>query len=69
MKTYLECPCCGAEGAESNERGLYYDGQPLTCGCNGIVSCDAESDAYVSVDDCPCEDHLDEPSDPAQGEG
>lgn len=46
----LECPHCGDVAAYSDERGLFYDGQPLTCGCTGIVSADSESPAYAMTD-------------------
>ena len=54
---YLPCYCCGSsEGAVSDERGYFYDGQPLICGCDGHVSLDSESDPdVVTDDDCPCD--------------
>ncbi len=27
-RLYLECPCCGDDGAESDANGEFYDGQP-----------------------------------------
>ncbi len=50
---YLECPCCGDEGAFPM---LYEDGQPTICGCGGHVSCGGEG-AWINVhDECPrCE--------------
>lgn len=53
-QTYLECPCCGDVGAESDLNGHYYDGQPLVCGCDGCVSVD-EDDVYINADGCECE--------------
>jgi hypothetical protein len=54
--TYLECPCCGDEGAESDAAGEFYDGQPLICGCAGSVSVD-EDDVWINVDsdECPAD--------------
>jgi hypothetical protein len=53
---YLECPCCGDDGAEAN--GVdewFYDGQPLLCGCLGHVSVCADEDPYISINDAePC---------------
>jgi len=49
---YMECPCCGCEGAIGPE---YYDGDPLECGCAGQVSC-SEGEAYIAIDtseSCP----------------
>ena len=54
MIDYLECPCCGRNGAESDEEGLFYDGQELICGCDGIVSLDAETPADILAHDCAC---------------
>jgi hypothetical protein len=48
---YLECPQCGNEAAEPDKDGMFYDGQPLTCGCEGHVSCDTESDPEVFIDE------------------
>jgi hypothetical protein len=42
----LECPCCGGDGAESDSKGEFYDGQPLICGCPGWVSVGEEDDDY-----------------------
>ncbi len=55
--TELECPCCGDTGAVAeDDHGMFFDGQGLVCGCAGLVSCDAETDPYVAVDDdCPCD--------------
>lgn len=39
---YLECPCCGEEGAVSDADGLFYDGQPLVCGCPGWMCVDED---------------------------
>lgn len=55
MPVYLDCPCCGDEGAESDDQDMFADAQPLICGCPGQVSCDAESDPYINIDDMmPC---------------
>ena len=51
--TYLECPCCGDEGAESLD-GLFLDGQPLICGCPGQVSIDEDDGAWINNGDAPC---------------
>ena len=53
-RIYLECPCCGGDGAGSDAAGEFYDGQPLMCGCPGIVSCDAESEPWINNGDSPC---------------
>lgn len=53
MTKYLECPCCGDEGAESDSEGYFYDGDPLICGCSGWVSCD-EGGAWINNGDTPC---------------
>jgi hypothetical protein len=50
---YMECPCCGCEGAEADEHGEFYDGQPLICGCNGHVSVDPDG-MHISIGDDPC---------------
>ena len=42
---YIECPCCGCEGAYPGKDGLYYDGQPLVCGCPGAVRVDEDGPA------------------------
>jgi hypothetical protein len=54
--TELDCPCCGDVGAEADKAGLFYDGQELICGCKGSVCCDSETEAYVLVDDCDCQE-------------
>ena len=53
---YLECPCCGCEGAEADADGCFTDGQRLICGCTGQVSIDEDGDAWVSNGD-GCEVH------------
>ena len=51
----LECPCCGGDGAESDADGLFYDGQPLTCGCRGWVSVDGDPEGpWINNGDEPC---------------
>ena len=54
--TFIECPCCGDDGAESNAEGYYYDGQPLICGCAGHVSCDSENEPDILIGECDCEE-------------
>lgn len=50
----LECPCCGCEGAVADADGLFYDGQPLVCPCDGHVAVyEDDGDAWVSVQ-APC---------------
>lgn len=47
----IECPCCGEEAALAR---YFLDGDPTTCGCGGIVSCDGESCSIIMPDDeCP----------------
>jgi len=53
-QTGIECPCCGAIGAISDKDGLFSDGQPLVCGCKGMVSLDAETEPDINIDDCDC---------------
>ena len=57
--TYLECPCCGDDGAASDGEGLFFDGQPLICGCAGHVMIDdadyEPAEAYIWADECPCD--------------
>lgn len=53
--TYLECPCCGDDGAASDGEGYFFDGQSLICGCVGWVSVDPEeSEAWINNGDDPC---------------
>jgi hypothetical protein len=52
--TYLECPCCGDNGAASDGEGSFYDGQALICGCSGWVSVDEELEAWINNGDEPC---------------
>lgn len=53
---YLECPCCGDDGAVSDSKGLFVDGQALICGCPGWVSVDSEGDddPYINNGDAEC---------------
>ena len=51
---YLECPCCGDDGAASNAEGEFYDGQPLICGCPGWVTV-SEDDVWINNGDQPCQ--------------
>ena len=53
-KCYLECPCCGGDGAESDDDGNFYDGQSLICGCPGLVSVDEDEAAWINNFDSPC---------------
>ncbi len=57
MSEYLECPCCGDDGAEPDTDGLFHDGQLLICGCVGSVSVDEDGDVWINNGDepCPCE--------------
>ncbi len=53
--TYLECSCCGGDGAASDGEGVFFDGQTLICGCPGWVSVDAEEDnPWINNGDAPC---------------
>lgn len=52
--SYIECPCCGEEGAYSDGNGEYFDGQSLICGCPGIVSADSEEDPWINNGEEPC---------------
>ena len=51
--TYLMCPCCGDDGAVSDEDGYFDDGQALICGCAGWVSAD-EDDVWINNGDGEC---------------
>ena len=55
VKSYIECPCCGDDGAESDIEGYFYDGQLLTCGCRGWLSVDEDGDVWANLVDEPCE--------------
>jgi hypothetical protein len=52
--TYLECPCCGDNGAASDGEGCFWDGQLLICGCPGWVSVDEDGEAWINSGDAPC---------------
>ena len=54
--TYLECPCCGDDGAAADGEGWFFDGQPLICGCSGWVSvnADEDDDPWINNGDAPC---------------
>jgi hypothetical protein len=52
----LECHCCGDTAATCDSDGLFYDGQPLECGCLGHVSVD-EEEAHIYILDGPCPPH------------
>ena len=49
--TYLECPSCGDEGAESDRHGIFVDGQRLICGCAGVVLVSEDEEPHISVDE------------------
>ena len=51
---YLECPCCGDDGAVSDAEGYFYDGQPLICGCVGLVSVSDDEDPWINNGDDAC---------------
>jgi hypothetical protein len=56
MSDYLECPCCGDEGAVSDAEGLFTDEQALICGCPGHVSVSEDEGPYVWINEdvsCP----------------
>lgn len=54
-RVYLECSCCGEEGAVSDTAGLFFDGQHLICGCPGLVSVEPDDDtAWINNGDAPC---------------
>ena len=53
MKQFLECPCCGDDGAEADADECFTDGQGLLCGCNGWVSV-TEDEVYICIGDDPC---------------
>jgi hypothetical protein len=49
--TTLECPSCGNVGAVADAEGMFTDGQPLVCGCRGLVSCSPEDEPSILIDD------------------
>lgn len=51
---YLECPCCGSEGAWGDREYGFRDGDPLTCGCPGTVRVDEDGDVWINNGDEPC---------------
>ena len=53
-QVYLECPCCGEEGAESDADGCFTDGQALICGCPGWVSVSEDEEPWINNGDTPC---------------
>lgn len=53
-QTTLECPCCGDDGAVSDDCGMFFDGQRLICGCAGHVSVSEDDDAWINNGDGPC---------------
>jgi len=63
----LDCELCGLAIASSHlEPGWYQDGEEIECGgCRAInhISCDEESDPYVSSFDCRHGKHSDEACD------
>lgn len=54
VRDYLECPCCGDTGKESDADGYFYDGDDLDCGCPGWVSCDRETPPWINSGDDYC---------------
>ena len=55
MSERIECPCCGDDAWIGEAGDDVTDGQALLCGCVGHISCDTESDPYVSgTGDCDC---------------
>ena len=53
--TFLECPCCGCEGAESDDAGMFYDEQALICGCPGHVCVEEDGEVWINNPDDACE--------------
>ena len=54
MAEYLECPCCGDDGAKSDGDGLFFDGQDLICGCPGHVCVDEDGDVWINNGETYC---------------
>ena len=59
---YLECPCCGDDGAMADpSTGYFTDGQPLICGCAGWVSVvsdhHGDDGVWINNGDEPCPPH------------
>jgi hypothetical protein len=54
---FLECPCCGDDGAQSDADGYFMDGQTLICGCSGWVSVSADDRPWINNGDQPCPAH------------
>lgn len=52
--TYLECPCCGDDGAESDVDGYFHDEQALICGCSGHVCVEEDGNVWINNGDEPC---------------
>lgn len=52
---YLECPCCGDDGAVSDIEGWFIDGQQLICGCSGWVSVDEDGHCWINNGDDDCQ--------------
>lgn len=53
---YLECPCCGEDGAVSDKDMMFQDGQNLICACDGFVVTDDEDDEpHIFIDNCQIE--------------
>ena len=61
MVDYLECPCCGDDGAVSNADGEFFDGQALICNCPGYVSVDEDGEPWINSGDQPCQSCDDTP--------
>ena len=51
---YLECPCCGDNGAISDADGYFTDGQSLICECAGWVSVSHDNDPWINNGDDAC---------------
>lgn len=53
-RDWLQCHCCGADAIESDENGLFWDGDSGTCPECGVVSwvsCDSETPADLCTDE------------------
>jgi hypothetical protein len=53
----IECSCCGDDAWIGQKGDDIVDGTPLACGCKGWISCDSETEPYVSgTEDCDCQE-------------
>lgn len=53
-RDWMECHCCGRSVIESDEDGLFWDGQGGTCENCGVIhwiSCDPETPAYAQTEE------------------